>query len=148
MTFSQIAHQHPFGLGSLALGTMALMMVSIVMFAGPFAPQQNSGITLGELAAGIRSIATGETTATATSAQPRGWDIDRTLQLIIPVLAVLSIAMAVIAKLRHEPGQLAKWSVAIGVAALVVQFLWWLALLIAGIVLLVSMFENFESFFS
>lgn len=147
MTFSQIAREHPFGLGSFALGTMALMMVSIVMFAGPFAPQQSPGITLGELAAAMRAFATGETAATATSAQPRGWDIDRVLQLIIPVLAVLSIAMAVFAKLRQEPGKLAKWSAAIGAVALVVQFLWWLALLIAGVVLLVSMFENFESFF-
>jgi hypothetical protein len=73
---------------------------------------------------------------------PRGWDIDRILMVAAPLLGVLAIVLSMVAALRREGLRFAGYGAALGVGAIVFQMVWWIAALIACVVLLVAIIEN------
>lgn len=131
--------------GMLAIGTgaLALVLAMLVIFAGPFAPQQSVGTTIGDIAGDIVSAARRSVQGLEQPAPaPRGWDIDRILATLAPILGVGAVVLAVLSAVTREPWRLASYGAALGGAAIVVQVIWWVALLICGIVLLVAIIEN------
>jgi hypothetical protein len=131
--------------GHIAMGTgaLALSLAMLSIFGGPFAPQPSVGTTVGEIAGEMRAAAL---RAVSGEAQPapvaRGWDIDRILLLAAPLLGVLTIVLSMVAALRREGLRFAGYGAALGMGAIVFQFVWWIALLIAGAILLVAIIEN------
>ncbi len=77
---------------------------------------------------------------------PRGWDIDRVLATLTPILGVVAVVLGMVAALRREGWRLSAYGAALGGAAIVFQLFWWVALLICGVVLLVAIIENLGSF--
>lgn len=144
MSTAATPQQGPFwGYLAILLGAAALVMAMLVIFAGPFAPQQTVGVTIGEIAGDIVSAARRSVQGIEQPPpDPRGWDIDRVLMILTPLLGVIAVVLAVLAAVRREPWRLATYGAALGGAAITVQFIWWVALLICGIVLLVSIIEN------
>jgi hypothetical protein len=128
---------------AISAGALALAIAMIHVFGGPFAPQPSVGTTVGEIAGEMRAAALRAVNGEAQPApEPRGWDIDRVLMLAAPLLGALAIVLAMVAALRREGWRLATYGAALGVGAIVVQMVWWIALLIAGTILLVTIIEN------
>jgi hypothetical protein len=133
------------GWGHFAIGTgaLALALAILHVFGGPFAPQPSVGTTVGEIAGEMRAAAVRAVTGEPQPAPaPRGWDMDRILMLAAPLVGVLAIVLSMIAALRREGQRLAGYGAALGVGAIVFQLVWWIAALIAGVLLLVAIIEN------
>jgi len=138
---------HAWGIASIGFGALALALSVIVIFAGPFAPQQTVGTTIGQIIGEI-SVSAMNTVRGEGPPPPeaRPWDIDRVLVVAGPLLAVLGFIAAVVSAFHKDPWRLPTYGVVLGVAAIVMQFLWWMALLFAGVILLVSIIENGPGF--
>lgn len=133
------------GWGHVAMGTgaFALALAMLHMFGGPFAPQSSVGTTVGEIAGEMRAAALRAVSGAAQPApEPRGWDIDRILMLAAPLFGVLAVVLSMVAALRREELRLAGYGAALGVGAIVFQLVWWIAALIAGVIVLVAIIEN------
>lgn len=124
-------------------GAVALLLVLVQFYAGPFAPQQDAATSIGEIAAEIRQSAM---RAMAGEPQPAPvtvpWDIDRVMALVAAVLAGGAIVIGLAGLLRGEMRRPASAAIGLGVAAVTFQFLTWLALLIAGVILLSAIIYN------
>lgn len=140
-------HSQFWGISAVVLGGLALLVSMIVIFAGPFAPQHSVGTSIGKIIGEI-SLSAMNTVRGNDLPPPQTppWNIDRVLMVTGPVLAVLGFIAAIVAAFRHDPWRLPAYGTLLGVAAITLQFLWWVALLIAGVVLLVSILENGASF--
>ncbi|MFK7834596.1 MAG: hypothetical protein AB8B60_00115 [Sulfitobacter sp.] len=64
-----------------------------------------------------------------------------------PILGVAAILLSVISGVMRENWRFAVYGTSLGVAAVVFQFFWWVAILIAGVVLLVTIIENMGGIF-
>lgn len=124
-------------------GIAALAVAVLTVFGGPFTPQPSVGQTIGEIAGDMRASALravrGEEQPPPV---PQPWDIDRILMITAPLLAVGAIALSLVSAIRREGLKLASYGAILGTSAIVFQFVWWIALLICGMILLVSIMEN------
>jgi len=120
-----------------ATGAAALILTLVVFWAGPFAPQQDAGVTLGELAADIAKSA-----ARSVAGQPQPGpapvprDIDDYLQVAVGVMAGLAIVLGVASFVRHEARRAAVSGIALGGLAIAVQvFAWTIMMIVGGLVI-------------
>jgi hypothetical protein len=128
---------------ALGAGALALSLAMLHVFGGPFAPTPSAAQTVGEIAGGMRAAAQRALSGEAQPApSPRGWDIDRVLLLAAPLIGVAAIVLSMISALRGEGFRLAGYGAALGVGAIVFQMVWWIALLIACVALLIAIIEN------
>lgn len=114
------------GLIGFAIGAAALLLVLVHFWAGPFAPQQDVGVSIGELAGEIRDSAA---RALSGEAQPApstaSWDIDRILKLAAAILAGTAIVLGLFAFVRGETWRPATAAIALGATAMVFQVFVW-----------------------
>ncbi len=147
-----MSHAHvgvaPFGFTALGLGALSLLGAMVVIYAGPFSPQPSIGTALGEFTADyINSALRGLKGVAQPEAVARTFDIDRFLAIGVSAFGVLSVVLGLIGLARKEPAQIVICGLSVGIAALTFQFVAWLALLICGIILLVSIIGNIGSIF-
>lgn len=137
---------HVWGYLALASGALALGVAMLHIFGGPFAPTPSAAQTVGEIAGEIRASALralrGEA---APPAAPRGWDVDRVLLVAAPMLGVVALVAAAISALVKDPWRLALSGAALGATAIVFQFVWWIAMLVLGVCLLIVILQNIGS---
>ena len=131
----------PFGYGALALGAVALVLVVAHHFAGPFAPTQAVGTSIGDLAAEIREAGVRALRGEEQPVVTRPWDVDRILALIAAMLAALAIVLGVVGFVVNEPKRVVIGGIALGTAAIVFQFLAWLALAILGLMIVLAVIQ-------
>ncbi len=140
----------PFSIAAIGLGGIGIFIALLVMYAGPFAPQQDIGTTIGEIAGNMRAAAWrsffGLEQPESTIVQ-RAWDIDRILMTIAPAAGVLGVIMAITAYIRREPKRIATYGMALSVCAVFVQVLFIVLMIVAGVLLLMSIIENLDSIF-
>jgi len=116
-----------------AVGAVALMLTLVVFWAGPFAPQQSTGVSVGELAAEIARSA-----ARSVAGQPQPdpvvspRDIDDYLRIAVGTLAGVAIVLGVAALVRHEHKRAAISGIALGGLAVGVQLFAFTIMMIAG----------------
>jgi uncharacterized membrane protein len=138
---------HKWGLASMLLGAVALVVTCIVIFAGPFTPQQSVGTTIGQIIGEISLSAMNTVRGEALPPpETAAWNIDRILMITGPILAVLAFLTAAVSAVKHDPWRLPTYGTVLGASAIVVQFLWWVALIVAGVALLISILENGPGF--
>lgn len=139
-----------FSLAAIGLGGIGLFIALLVMYAGPFAPQQDIGTSIGEIAGNMRAAAwrsfLGLEQPEATIVQ-RGWDVDRILMVAAPAAGVLGVIMAITAYIRREPKRVASYGMAMSVCAIFVQVLLIILMIVAGVMLLISIIQNMDSIF-
>lgn len=139
-----------FSIAAIGLGGIGLFVALLVMYAGPFAPQQDVGTTIGEIAGNMRAAAwrsfLGLEQPESTIVQ-RAWDIDRVLMAAAPAAGVLGIVMAIVAYIRKEPKRMAYYGMAISVCAVFVQVLLIVLMIVAGVILLINIIQNMDSIF-
>ena len=123
------------GLIGFAIGAAAILLVLVHFWAGPFAPQPDVGVSIGELAGEIRDSAA---RALSGEAQPEPsaatWDIDRILRLVAAILAGTAIVLGLLAFVRRENWRPAAGAVGLGVSAMLFQvFVWFLVIVLCFI---------------
>jgi len=133
MTATVQAKTATIGWLGFAMGAAALILTLVVFWAGPFAPQQTAGVSIGELAADIAKSAARSVAGQpqpAPVAPPR--TIDDYLEIGVGVLAGLAIVLGVAAFVRHEHKRAALSGIALGGLAIGVQLFTYTVLLFAG----------------
>ncbi len=137
-----------FGWIGFCLAAMALFAALFVFWAGPFAPQQSTGVSLGELAAEF-----GKSTLRAAAgleqpepvAQTR--DLDDFLQIGVAMLGGLAIVVSAIGILRHERMRPAIAGVTIGVGAILFQFFAMAFFAFLGALIIMGLLHSFSDVF-
>lgn len=137
-----------FGLIGFLLGVVSLVII-VVQMSAYFEPQeQTSGIVIGEIAAEIKQSAArvlaGEA-AQERSAPPL--EYSRYITICALVLAGCSVVSGAIGLYRNEPHRLSYLAIGVGFSAVVIQYVFWLAILICGVALLISILDNLDSIF-
>jgi hypothetical protein len=116
-----------------AVGAAALILTLVIFWAGPFAPQQTAGVSLGELAADIAKSA-----ARSVAGQPQPQPvapprtIDDHLEIGVGALAGLAIVIGVASLVRHESQRAALSGIALGGLAVGFQLFTWSIMMIVG----------------
>lgn len=145
-----ILKQQPgkFGLAGFMLGS-ASMVIVLVQIAAFFKPEEKSvGTIIGEIAADIKmSAARALSGEAAPAALPPAVDYGHLFLTAALVIAGIAIILGGIGLYRKEPHRLCYLAVGFGVSALVMQYMFWLAVLICGIALMISIIENLSDIF-
>ena len=126
-----------FGTAALALAGGALALTVVHFYAGPFAAQHSTGVTVGSLAAEIVQSAKDKLTGQPLP-EPvaRPWDIDRGLKLAVALGAALALVLVVVGAVRHEPPRLLIGAGVLGASAILFQFFVTLAFALIGVLLI------------
>lgn len=137
-----------FGTLAMVLGALTLVVAVAHLFGGPFAPQVSAGQTVGEIAGEIRQSAWASLLGReGPSPESLPWDIDRVLWLAAAIGGALSVVLAMVALVRHEPWRAAAAGATLGIAALTLQFLTWAVLVILGALILYAIISNMGEIF-
>ncbi|WP_300549107.1 hypothetical protein [Roseovarius sp.] len=116
-----------------AIGGAALILTLVIFWAGPFAPQQSAGVSIGELTAEIAKSA-----ARSVTGQPqpeptvRPFDLDDYIEIAVGTLAGIAIVFGVAALVRHEQKRAAVSGIALGGLAIGVQLFAYTIMMIVG----------------
>jgi len=130
------------GLAGFVLGAAALLLVLVHFWAGPFAPQQSVGVSLGDLAAEMRESALRGLKGEAQPAPaPLPWDIDRVLEAVAATFAGLAIVSALAGLIRREARRPAAAGIALGAAAVTFQIFTWAVLVVVGVILIAAVVQ-------
>jgi ABC-type multidrug transport system fused ATPase/permease subunit len=137
------------GFWAVLAGALAVLLV-FAQFIGPsFEAKPSVGSQIGEIAGDIKRSAWrsffGLSQPAPEPAAPSIWIY---AAMAAPVFALVAIVLSLISGLLRENWRFPVYGTSLGVAAIVFQFVWWIALLICGIVLLVAIIENIGDFFS
>jgi len=137
------------GFWGLCIGAIALMLVFVQIVGPSLEPKQSVGAQIGEIAGDMKRSAWRSFFGLPMDAdqlvKPRIWDY---LAIVAPVLGVLAIVLSVISRIKRENWHYTAYATGFGISAILFQFLWWLALMVAGIVLLVAIIQNLGDIFS
>jgi hypothetical protein len=138
------------GFWAVIAGAMALVLVFAQLAAPSFEVKPSAATAIGEIAGEIKrsawkSLFGLKSEAPATTAAP---SFSAYLAFAAPVLGIIAIVLSLVSGVRKENWRYSAYGVSMGVAAVVFQYFWWLALLVAGIVLLVTIIENIGEIFS
>ncbi len=138
-----------FGWLGFGLGTISLMAALFVFWAGPFAPQQTAGVSLGELAAEIGK-ATLRSAAGLEQPEPaaRERDMDDYLRTAVAMLGGIAIILSVTGILRHEKMRPAIAGIAIGIGAILFQFFAFAFFAFLGVLVIMALLNSFSDVFS
>lgn len=134
---------------SFALGAAAVVSALFVFWGGPFAPQQTTGVSLGELAAEIgksalRSMAGSEQPAPIQQIR----DLDDYLQIGVSMLGGFAIVFGSFAIVRRESLRPAVAGVLLGGAAVILQFFLWAFVALLGVLLIIAIVHSLSDTFS
>lgn len=137
------------GILGFCLGALALIIVLVAFFGGPFAPQQATGVTLGDIAAEAGKATLRNWLGMDQPApQAASWTIDRVLWVAVGVLGAAAILCGAIAMIRRERRDVAAWAVGLGVGAVTLQFAATALMLIVGALILCALIYALGDFFS
>ena len=144
MSHAQHFPRATWGFAGFIVGTFGLV-AALLLVSGYFSePEQSAAATIGQFAAEIRQSAKlALTGAEMPSAQPRGMDGNDYLALITPVIAAIAIILGGLSMHLNEPANLSKFAIGFGIAALTMQYVFWLAMLLCGMMLIYTVISNF-----
>ncbi len=143
MTNAPVEPQPIAGYFGFALGAAALMLVLVHFWSGPFAPQQRASVSIGEIAADIRTAAVRKLSGEQTPIpQPAAWDVDRVLRLITAILAGIAVIAGVAGLVRRETWRPAAAGITLGCGAVAFQLFTWTILLVVGALILCAIIFN------
>ena len=138
------------GFWALVIGALAMILVFLNISNVFNEPAPSAASQIGEIAGEIKRSAwrsffgLGDD-APAAAATPAAPDF---LALAPPVLGVVAIVLSAISGVLGEPRRLVVYGTSLGAGAVLFHFFWWVALLIAGVVVIVAILENIGEIFS
>lgn len=153
----QVSNERPatFGLIGFLLGMVSLVVV-VIQLSAYFEPQQkSSGSAIGEFAAEIKlsakRVLSGEPAPEPKPApEPVSWQVKyhNLITIIALTLGGFAAVFGGVGLFRNEPHRLPFMAVGLGLSAVVMHYFFWLALLICGVALLISIIGNLDSIVS
>ena len=139
------------GFWSVTLGGLGLILVFYHIFGISTEPTPSAGQQIGEIAGEIRRSAwrsfLGLGPEPAEPVAPAPMDFRHLAGVAAPILGVIAIVLALISGLRRENWRYPVYGAGLGVASIVFVYIWWLALLFIGAMLLVAIIENIGDIF-
>ncbi|MCB1439307.1 MAG: hypothetical protein H6888_05270 [Nitratireductor sp.] len=137
------------GFWGMIAGALAMVLV-FAHIAGPsLEPKPSVGSQIGEIAGEIRRSAwrsfLGLPKPPTEIKNPTIWDY---MAFVAPFVGVLAIVLSVISRVLRENWRFAAYGTALGASAIVFHYFWWVAMLFAGVILLVAIIENIGDIFS
>lgn len=137
------------GFWAIVLGGLAMVLVFAQIVAPSFEPSPSTGERIGEIAGEMKRAAW-RTFLGLPKPEPevQATPVVVYLAMIAPVFGVSAVILAVVSGIKRENWRFATYGACLGFGAIVFQFLWWVALLVVGMVLLVAIIENLGEFFS
>ena len=149
MEHSIQTRQANFGLVGFLLGVASCVFILIQLPAFFEPSEKTSGSVIGEIAADIKlSAARALTGEPAPAPTPAPQDYGQVLTIAALCVAAVAVMLGGIGLYRNEPHRLPYLAVGIGISAIVMQFVFWLAILICGVALLISIIGNLDSILS
>ncbi len=138
-----------FGLLGFMLGVVSLVVI-LIQLSVFFEPQEKSaGVTIGEIAAEIKqSAARALSGEPAPAPEPLPQDNTRVITIAALCAAAIGVVLGGIGLYRNEPHRLSYMAVGLGIAAFVMQYVFWLAVLICGVALIISIIDNLGDIFN
>lgn len=135
-----------FGLVGFMLGAASLVVI-VIQISFLFGPQEKStGSVIAEIAADIKQSAarvlSGDPEPKPT---PPPTDYSQIVTIAAMGIAGLAVVLGGIGLYRHEPHRLSYLAVGFGFSAIMMQYVFWLAMLICGVALLISIIRNLDS---
>ncbi len=131
-----------FGIVGMICGGAALMLVVFHFYAGPFQPQKSLERTIAEIAVNISKEVVRVAKGKPADLERRSWSIDDILRIVVSVSGVLALILAAIGFARREDSRPVAAAAGLGASAIGFQFISWLALLAAGLVLVWIVVSN------
>ena len=142
-TQNQIAGTSGFVCSSIAL---VIVLVSIV--AGPFAPQQDIGVTIGEIAGeASKSFLRNLVGLEQPAPQVTAWNVDKFIWLAAILAGAVGTLLGALAFLRGERRMLAGFAMALGLSSIAVQLIAGAVMLIIGALILCAIIMAVSNFF-
>ncbi|MEL6572050.1 MAG: hypothetical protein AAFQ64_10345 [Pseudomonadota bacterium] len=137
------------GFWALVMGALGVIAV-FIQIAGPsLDPTPSVGTQIGEVAGEIRRAAW---RSFFGMAQPEPEVVQVTwkdwLPVVGPVLGAIAVVLAVISGIRGEDRRFVGYGLGLGATAILFQFIWMVALLIVGVMLLIAILHNIGDIFS
>ena len=127
----------------LALGGAGLALFFLELVAGPFAPVTPVETTIVETARAIRDAALGAARGEPLPGpEPVTRSIDDWITIASTSLGLLGLGLSVVIFLTGPRRDVAAAGIMVGGAAVLAIYLWWLALLVCGMILLVTIVAN------
>lgn len=138
----------PFGWTAFLCGSVALVMVLVILWAGPFAPQQSAGVSLGELAAEIaKSAARAASGQEQPATLPVTRDVDHYLKIAVAVLSGLAVVTGLAAFVRRESKRAAAAGIVLGAAAIALYMFAWTVMAFAGALIIATLLYALRDMF-
>lgn len=137
------------GFWAVIIGATALVLVFIQVFGPMLEPKPSVGTQIGEIAGDIKRSAwrsfLGLSNETAKTEPVSAMNY---LALAAPVLGVIAIVLSLISGVLRENWRYAVYGTGLGASAIVFHFFWWMALLLAGVLIIIAIIENIGDIFS
>lgn len=143
----EFAFYRTVGFWAVISGALALVIAFFHIFGPSLQPSPSVGEQIGEIAGDIRRSAW-RSFLGLKAPEPEPVPTTNYLFIVVPVLGAIAIVLAVISAAKGEHRRYVVYGTALGIGAIVFQFFWWVAVLIAGVVLLVAIIENIGDIFS
>ena len=137
------------GLWAVLAGALALVLVFVQIAAPTFEPKPSAAAQIGEIAGEIKRSAWRTFLGLPKpEVKPEPASLASYLALAAPILGIVAIVLSLISGVLRENWRYAAYGVSLGATAIVFQYFWWLALVVAAVVLLVAIIENIGDIFS
>ncbi len=137
------------GFWSVLIGALALGLVFVQLVGPTFESQPSATEQIGQIAGEIKRSAWRTFLGlTAPEMEPRSASVWSYLAIAAPILGLIAVVLSLISGVLRENWRYSVYGVSLGATAIVFQYLWWLALLICGVLLLVTIIENVGDIFS
>lgn len=137
------------GVWAVVAGASALIAVFVQIFGPSVSPEPSAATSIGEMAGEIKCSAWRSFFGVA---QPEPEIIPTPfkdwLPLAGPALGIIAVLLSLVSGLKHENWRLTAYGAGLGVSAIVFYYLWWVALLVLGAMILVAIIENIGDIFS
>lgn len=136
------------GAWAVLAGALGLLLVMIQIFGPSFQDTPSIATQVGEMAGEMRRAAWRSFLGLkAPAPDPTPISMFEVLAIAGPVLGIAALILSLISGLRRENWRLATYGAGLGIAAIVFQFVWWMVLIVAGMMLLLSVIENIGDIF-
>ena len=137
------------GFWAVIFGATALVLVFIQVFGPMLEPAPSVGTQIGEIAGEIKRSAWRSFFGLSNdNANPEPVSAMNYLTLAAPILGVVAIVLSLISGVLRENWRYAVYGTGLGASAIVFHFFWWMALLLAGTLILIAIIENIGEIFS
>jgi hypothetical protein len=148
---SETVQSRPFeawGFWGVLLGALGVMLVFLQLIGPTLEPQPTVGNQVGEIAGDIaRSAWASFRGEYVPEPEPVDVPVWVALGFAAPVLGVIAIVLSMISAIRRENWHYPFYGTGLGAAAIVFHFVWWIAILFAGVLVIVAILDNFGSIF-